>query len=146
MISRPAPTDLPGLWAIEQTLVGPWPYGQIEEELTIGHGWQLVAKDADGQVLGYIFGSTVIDEAEIRKLAVAESSRRQGIANHLLTAACEHLTLLKITTCFLELRASNLAALQLYQKNGFKIIGQRQGYYSLPTEDALVLKKSFLHK
>ena len=142
IITPLTPADLPGIWVIEQTLVGPWTYGQLESELTIGHGWQLVAKDVSGQVLGYLFGSTVIDEAEIRKIAVSRAHRRQGIAHHLLSAACQHLNRLSVTSCFLELRASNLPALHLYQKNGFQVIGQRRGYYSLPAEDAIVLKKS----
>ena len=135
--------DLSGIWAIEQTLVGPWSYGQIQEELTMRHGWQLVAKRIDGQVCGYLFGSTVIDEAEIRKIAVSITYRRQGIAHRLLAVACQELFLRAITSCFLELRVSNLAALRLYQQNNFKIVGHRKSYYTLPTEDAMVLQKSF---
>jgi len=135
--------DLPGIWAIEQTLVGPWSYGQLQEELAIGHGWQLVARLPDGQVCGYLFGSAVLDEAEIRKIAVAALCRQQGIANLLLTTACQSLSSQKITSCFLELRASNLPALHLYQKNNFQIVGQRKSYYTLPTEDAMILKLSF---
>lgn len=137
------PSDLPGIWAIEQTVADPWSYGQLQKELTIGHGWQLVAKDSDGQVCGYLFASTVIDEAEIRKIAVAASCRRQGIANLLLTTACQALAGQRIVSCFLELRDSNLAALRLYQKNNFQIVGQRKSYYTLPTEDAMILKLSF---
>lgn len=136
-------SDLPGIWAIEQTLLGPWSYGQLQEELTIGHGWQLVAKHPDGQVCGYLFGATVIDEAEIRKIAVAEACRRHGVANLLLSTACLNLSHQKVTSCFLELRASNLPALHLYQKNDFQIVGQRKSYYTLPTEDAMILKLSF---
>lgn len=135
--------DLPGIWAIEQSLIGPWTYCQLEDELAIGHGWQFVAKDSEGQVCGYIFGSTVIDEAEIRKIAVVSTCRRQGVANLLLTTACQFLFLQKITSCFLELRASNIPALRLYQKNTFQMVGQRKSYYTLPTENAMILKKSF---
>lgn len=139
-----APADLAGVWAIEQTLIGPWTYEQLQGELTMGHGWQLVAKDPAGQVLGYIFGSSVVDEAEIRKVAVAAACRRQGIASRLLTAAGRHLARLHVVSCFLELRASNLAALALYQKDAFQIIGRRRGYYTRPPEDAIILKKSYL--
>jgi ribosomal-protein-alanine N-acetyltransferase len=138
-----AQSDLPGIWAIEQTLIGPWSYSQIEEELAIGHGWQLAAKDPGGQVCGYLFGSTVIDEAEIRKIAVATICRRQGVASLLLTTACQNLSRQNVMSCFLELRASNLPALHFYQKNNFKIVGHRKSYYTLPTEDAMLLKKSF---
>jgi len=137
------PSDLAGIWAIEQTLTGPWTYGQLEDELAIGHGWQFVAKGPEGQLCGYLFGSTVIDEVEIRKLAVASAWRRQGVASLLLTTACQNLSLQNITSCFLELRVSNIPALKLYQKNTFHVVGQRKSYYTLPTEDAMILKKSF---
>lgn len=137
------PSDLPGIWAIEQTLLGSWSYGQLQAEVAIGHGWQLVAKAPDGQVCGYLFASTVIDEAEIRKIAVAAACRRQGVAQLLLTTACRQLLQQKVANCFLELRASNLPALRLYQKNNFQIVGLRKSYYTLPSEDAMMLKLSF---
>lgn len=143
LITPVAQSDLPDLWAIEQTLLGPWTPGQLRDELTIGHGWQLVARQPDGQVCGYIFGATIVGEAEIRKIAVASACRRQGIAQRLLTTACQTLARQQIVSCFLELRASNLPALHLYQKNGFQIVGQRKSYYTLPTEDAMILRKSF---
>ena len=135
--------DLPCIWAIEQTLLGPWSYAQLQEELDIGHGWQLVARLPDGQVGGYLFGSTVIDETEVRKIAVAAACRRQGVANLLLATACRNLARQNVMSCFLELRASNLPALHLYQKNNFQIVGLRKSYYTLPTEDAMILKLSF---
>lgn len=141
LIDRLTPADLPGVWAIEQTLVGPWTYGQLQGELTVGHGWQLVAKTDVGQVCGYLFGSTVLDEAEIRKLAVAADHRRQGIGQHLLTAACRRLGRQQISRCFLELRAANTPALALYLKNDFQIVGRRKNYYTRPTEDAILLQK-----
>lgn len=143
IISHATQAELPGIWAIEQTLNGPWTYGQLQAELTIGHGWQLVAKDLDGHVRGYIFGTTVIDEAEVRKIAVDSACRRQGIATLLLNTACQHLSQMNVIYCFLELRASNLPAHKLYQKSGFQIIGLRKSYYTLPAEDAMILKKSF---
>ena len=141
VIDRLTPADLPGVWAIEQTLVGPWTHGQLEDELTVGHGWQLVAKTDAGQVYGYLFGSTVLDEAEIRKLAVAADCRRHGIGQLLLTAACQRLGRQRICRCFLELRAANTPALALYQKNGFQIVGLRKNYYTRPAEDAILLQK-----
>lgn len=137
--------DLAGVWAIEQTLLGPWTEAQLRGELALGHGWQLVAKRPDGEVCGYLLASTVVDEAEIRKVAVAADCRRQGIGHLLLSTACQQLSCQPVAACFLELRASNRAALALYQKNHFQIVGQRKSYYTGPTEDAMVLKISFNH-
>ena len=40
----------------------------------------------------------------------------------------------------LEVRASNAAALALYQRHGFSAAGVRRAYYSAPVEDALLLQ------
>lgn len=164
-VSAMTPDDLPGVWAIEQTLAGPWTIGQLKDELALPHGWRFVisplpARPADkpaGQrqpmqprtvpeprpILGYIFGATVLDEAEIRKLAVAPACRRQGIASLLLTEIDLFLAASSVKECFLELRAANAAALALYQKNGFQIAGQRKNYYTLPADDAILAKKQY---
>jgi len=143
-ITSMAQTDLPGVWAIEQTLSGPWTYGQLEAELATPHGWHFViTPPASRRILGYIFGTTILDEAEIRKLAVAPDYRRQGIASRLLAEIDHFLAAAAVATCFLELRAANTAALALYQKNGFQIVGQRKNYYTLPTDDAILARKLF---
>jgi ribosomal-protein-alanine N-acetyltransferase len=44
------------------------------------------------------------------------------------------------TTIRLEVRASNAAALALYQRYGFSTTGLRRAYYSVPVEDAVLLE------
>jgi ribosomal-protein-alanine N-acetyltransferase len=39
----------------------------------------------------------------------------------------------------LEVRQSNTAALTLYKKLGFEVLGTRKNYYTKPEEDAFVL-------
>lgn len=39
----------------------------------------------------------------------------------------------------LEVRESNIAAISLYEKNGFKSIGTRKGYYQDNNENALIM-------
>jgi ribosomal-protein-alanine N-acetyltransferase len=41
----------------------------------------------------------------------------------------------------LEVRASNRAALALYEGLGYQQVGLRRGYYEKPREDALILQK-----
>ena len=43
----------------------------------------------------------------------------------------------------LEVRASNTAARRLYEQAGFRVAGVREGYYSRPVDDALVLWREF---
>jgi [ribosomal protein S18]-alanine N-acetyltransferase len=48
------------------------------------------------------------------------------------------------TRATLEVRRSNEAARQLYERFGFSVVGVRHGYYSNPVEDALVLRRDDL--
>ena len=45
-----------------------------------------------------------------------------------------------IKRCLLEVRASNKAAISLYEKYDFKIIGKRKEYYTNPIEDAFIMQ------
>ncbi|MDP2106812.1 MAG: ribosomal protein S18-alanine N-acetyltransferase [Desulfobulbaceae bacterium] len=170
-VSAMTQADLAGVWAIEQTLTGPWTYDQLKDELTLPHGWHFVIRlpasaetksylmqaveterhpprthplSSTTRILGYIFGATILDEAEIRKIAVDREYRRQGLASILLTAVDQFLLASLVKECFLELRASNRIALTLYQKNGFQIVGQRKNYYTTPADDAILVKKQLI--
>ena len=74
---------------------------------------------------------------------MAPRYRRQGIAEALLDAYIqygrEHLAFLT-----LEVRPSNQAAVALYCKHGFQEAGRRKDYYQDPTEDALLLTRTFV--
>ena len=59
-----------------------------------------------------------------------------GIARALLAGLLQRLT----GEVFLEVRASNLAAIQLYESLQFARVGIRPAYYSHPTEDGVVLR------
>ncbi len=131
---------IPAIWGIEKELPGFWTERQFYDELTIPTSWNFVISAHD-VVLGYIFGTMVLDEAEIRKIAVAPNFRRQGLATTLLNEAFRFLVKHKIVACFLEVRQKNKGALCLYQKNNFKQIAIRKNYYTSPKDNAILLKK-----
>nr|WP_230968522.1 ribosomal protein S18-alanine N-acetyltransferase [Nostoc sp. WHI] len=82
---------------------------------------------------------SILEEAHITILAVHPQYHRQGMGAallySLLKTACDR----KMERATLEVRASNLGALSLYQKFGFKTAGLRRGYYQDNGEDALIL-------
>ena len=138
--------DLTEVILLEEQNPGPWSDKQLQDELTQPTGWQWLAKDANNTICGYLMGRTVADEAEILRLAVAFDKRRQGVARQLLDHAFTTLLENNVTTCFLELRATNTIALTLYEKNGFQTNGIRKNYYHAPCEDAVVMTKLLQHK
>jgi ribosomal-protein-alanine N-acetyltransferase len=106
---------------------------------------ELVSRAADEpDVGGYSVLSRSADEAELLNLAVAGSVRGQGIGAALVEQAVADATEWGAWAIFLEVRASNAAALGLYRRAGFREVGRRKGYYRRPSEDALILRRELL--
>lgn len=137
--------DLPRLLAIESLSPSPWTLAQMEGELFYTGGLQLACRRAAaGELAGFILGRTMADEAEILKLATNPADRCQGVAGRLLQAFLARLRSQGITVCHLELRAANLPARRLYEKNAFLVTGRRNNYYSNPVDDALGMSRSLV--
>ena len=90
-------------------------------------------------VIGFITARVAADELEILNLGVAPEERRRGAASALLQAALAWAAKNHARRGFLEVRESNLPAIQFYQRAGFQQAGRRSHYYSSPSEDALQL-------
>lgn len=78
------------------------------------------------------------DEAHILTIAVRPEFRGQGIGRWLLLYLIDEARREGCGSIVLEVRPSNEAALRLYEKLGFVLIGRRKRYYP-DKEDALVL-------
>jgi ribosomal protein S18 acetylase RimI-like enzyme len=90
-----------------------------------------------GRILGFLLSrQNAPGEREILNLAVAPADRRRGVARKLLEAELAR----GRNTWFLEVRASNAPALELYKDVGFQQVGVREGYYHDPVESAIVMR------
>lgn len=96
-----------------------------------------------GEVLGYIGGMVVLDKLEIFNVAVDESCRRQHIGEALVGSMLAAASPLKkaqsLERITLEVRAGNVPAIALYEKQGFTEVGRRKNYYEKPREDAILM-------
>lgn len=81
----------------------------------------------------------ILEEAHITMLAVHPDYRHQGFGQVLLLSLLVKAKQRGLERATLEVRISNQAALSLYEKFGFRIAGQRRGYYQDTGEDALIL-------
>ena len=92
----------------------------------------------NSECIGYLCASLICDELNIYNLGIKEKYRKQGYVYQLLNFTINSIQ--TISNIYVELRKSNLAALNLYKKLGFEIYNERSKYYSMPTEDAILMK------
>jgi [ribosomal protein S18]-alanine N-acetyltransferase len=125
-------TDLDPLSSLERAVfaLDAWSPRSIEDELAAHTPNRQVLVAADGSdVIGYAVLSCVGDTGDLRRIAVAEDYRRQGIAVRLLagvTAAARDRGCERI---LLEVAADNLPAIALYRRQGFAEVARRDRYY-----------------
>lgn len=98
---------------------------------------ELFVAELNGEVVGYIVFSKILDEVHLENIAVDERWRRKGIGSKLLEFLIEKN---KESSIFLEVRPSNTPAINLYKKYGFKKIGIRKKYYV--NEDAIIMMRN----
>ena len=114
----------------------PWSEKSLSEEIENENSHFLVA--VSEKVLGYIGVQEICGEAYITNVAVFREYRTHGIGRALLKSAyfgakernCEFITL--------EVRESNIAAIALYESEGFEKAGIRKNFYSSPTENGVI--------
>ena len=148
-IRRAVEADVTAMVAIERaSFSDPWTAAAIASTLRYDHMRVLVAEergelggDGAGRPLGYVVAMVAGLEAEIADLAVSPDARRRGIGRALIDRLLADLEAEGVESVFLEVRESNRGARALYESRAFRGIGRRRGYYRLPVEDALLLKR-----
>lgn len=98
-----------------------------------------VLEDSESGVVGYAVLWCIADQGELANLAVAESHRNEGHGSYLLRRMVEVARERGVERIYLEVRASNRAAAELYRSFGFVEVGRRKKYYDRPVEDALLM-------
>ena len=136
-------TDLPQVLKIEQnSQVMPWNRESFEESLSKEHYCRVIEKDNENKdLLAFHIVCPVVDELHILTLAVKPELQGSGIGHALMHDIIDFSEVKKLKKIFLEVRASNLIAQNLYQKWQFRQISIRKAYYRTPStqrEDALV--------
>ena len=129
--------DLEGIHAIEQaSFPAPWRIEFFASELVSSGRYNIVAR-RDKTVIGYLFAMWIFDELHVNKIAVAESERRQGIADELMARCFAFARTHGVKTISLEVRKSNLGAQAFYQHLDFTSSYLRPRYY--PDGEAAVV-------
>ena len=122
----------------------PWSEEGILEAYRLGTKF-FIAENSK-QLMGYIGIKAVIDEGYITNVAVYPQYRGIGVATALINKVFDFAKEKGLSFVSLEVRASNTAAVSLYEKTGFKEEGRRKDFYRLPREDALIMTKRFSYE
>ena len=116
----------------------PWSKQGFLDAISVNQNIFLIAEE-DDDICGYIGMYQSLDEGEITNVAVAPEKRGLGIGKKLLLSALEIAKQQGIVQVVLEVRLSNLVAIQLYETCGFIKCGIRRGFYDFPKEDAYIM-------
>ena len=131
-------SDLPAVLAIEWASFGqPWSEVLFQTELNNPESINL-ALECEGKLAGYLCAGCVLDEMDIRVIAVDPEQRRRGHARALVQALLDLARRQGTVYVHLDVREGNEPAKRLYEGFGFRPVGRRKAYYSHPVEDALL--------
>ena len=135
--------------AIEQQAYShPWTRGNFIDSLSAGYQAELLRLDG-GALAGYYLAMSGVDEMHLLNLTVAPQLQRRGHACALLDALQRRCQEQGVPKLWLEVRASNARARQVYVRRGFAEIGLRRGYYdrgAAPAADAIVMRRDLGRK
>jgi ribosomal-protein-alanine N-acetyltransferase len=98
-------------------------------------------RDGADQIGGFLLARSVFDYLEVLKLGVVPELQRHGLGTQLMEYSYAEGQRRGCQRCFLEVRKSNLSAIQFYQLQKFRISGTRLNYYTDPVEDAYIMER-----
>jgi ribosomal-protein-alanine N-acetyltransferase len=139
---RPMTTDdLDAVLSIEQaSFPTPWRREHFAHELAAPHSFPFVT-EYNGIIGGYVCLMSLFEEAQILDIAVAPELRGRGMARLLMDHAISVARKKEAEVLALEVRASNFAAITLYERCGFVRTGIRSKYYE-GVDDAVLMEMS----
>jgi ribosomal-protein-alanine N-acetyltransferase len=133
--------DLPAVTGIDKISFSlPWPESSYRFEVADNEAARcFVAEAEDGRIAAMIVSWIIVDEAHIATFATHPDFRRQGIGSKLLSEALDDARQAGARRAFLEVRASNETAQEMYKRFGFEVAGRRPRYYRDNAEDAILM-------
>lgn len=122
----------------------PWSERSLASSIKDKDSLMLCALDQCGRVIGWAGAQIICGEGSVFNVCVHPDLRRMGTGHALVSELIRRAGERGAKTMTLEVRASNLAAITLYEKMGFLHLGVRREFYEKPCEDALIM--AFLYQ
>ena len=114
-----------------------WNSSILESEIKNPFSQYIIAK-INKEIVGFAGVIDTVDQLEITNIVVRKDFRKKGIGNELLTELIKLAKENGKEKITLDVNNTNLAAIKLYEKNGFKNVGFRTKYYN-NTYDANIM-------
>ena len=132
---------IPSIMEIESVSFGKyhWSENSFRTEVNNKLAHYFVVLDETKKLVGYFGFWNIMEEGHITTFAVREEYRGQKIAEQMMQFLMNSALELEVKWFTLEVRTSNLPAINLYKKYGFETIGVREKYYQDNNEDALIM-------
>jgi [ribosomal protein S18]-alanine N-acetyltransferase len=115
-----------------EDFVRPWTDDEfaslLEQDTVFGFGAKEIGHGSEPPV-GFVLARMAAGEGEILSVAVARSHRRLGLGWQLIDAVLRRLHADRAEALFLEVDETNVPALSLYRRLGFRQVGARPNYY-----------------
>ncbi|MDD2972685.1 MAG: ribosomal protein S18-alanine N-acetyltransferase [Lachnospiraceae bacterium] len=124
----------------KDTFTHPWKEKDFQEMVRAEYAHFIVAAD-DGELIGSCGLRNILGEGEITNVVMRPEYRNMGIGLNMLCKLMKDGEKLGVRAYTLEVRESNMAAIHVYEKIGFRPEGMRKNFYEDPTEDAVIMWK-----
>ena len=120
----------------------PWTIKNFKDCIEKGY-YSLVLKE-NNKVIGFAILSVSTEESHLLNIGLTSLKRGRGLGRELLEKMIMAADVMGSKKIFLEVRISNVIAIDLYKGSGFKEVGLRKKYYRLKEgrEDAILMSKS----
>lgn len=134
-------SDIPQIAKIEKkSIPQPWSEAAFTSALEDEKAVTLTAF-CDDILCGFITGVYLLDTADIYSVAVSSEYRKKGVGKRLLEEFFSALPN-EVNSVCLEVRESNIPAINLYERFGFERVGLRKNFYQNPRENAILMTKN----
>lgn len=117
----------------------PWTESDIRAALRRFDFYGLIAEKGE-DVVGFLLGSLLFENAEVYRVAVSPTLRGQGVGGQILDTFLREVKEAGAEQALLEVRVSNVGANALYKSRGFGVARVRKNYYE-GVEDAFEMVK-----
>lgn len=117
----------------------PWSENSLKDSVESQLDYAFVMEN-DYKIAAYIIFRVNCTEAELFRIATDKCGRKTGCGHKLMEFMFARLREMNVKKVFLEVRSQNVNAVRLYKQYGFKNTGIRKGYYSDPTDDAILME------